>query len=45
MQRKMVADADRFAPAHRWIGSLESSHSPFASKPREPARLIRTLVA
>jgi hypothetical protein len=47
MQRKMVADADRFAPAHPFrVGSLESSsQSPFASKPREPARLIRTLVA
>ncbi|WP_276209782.1 hypothetical protein [Amycolatopsis vastitatis] len=42
----MIEDADRFAQARPFrVGSLESSHSPFASKPRELARLIRTLAA
>jgi hypothetical protein len=44
LQRKMIDDADRFAPAHRFrIASIESSHSPFASKPQELAQLIRAL--
>lgn len=46
LQRRMIADADRFAPVHRFrVGSLESSHSPFASKSRELARRIRALAA
>ncbi|MGK3207785.1 alpha/beta fold hydrolase [Amycolatopsis sp. MEPSY49] len=46
LQRRMIDDADRFAPAHRFrVGSLESSHSPFASRPKDLARLIRTLAA
>jgi pimeloyl-ACP methyl ester carboxylesterase len=46
LQRRMIDDADRFAPAHRFrVASLESSHSPFASRPEELARLIRTLSA
>lgn len=45
LQRRMIDDADQFAPARRFrVGSIDSSHSPFASKPQELARIIRMLV-
>ncbi|HWD01168.1 MAG TPA: alpha/beta fold hydrolase [Amycolatopsis sp.] len=44
LQRRMIDDADRFAPANRFrVASIESSHSPFASRPKELAQLIQTL--
>ncbi|MBB4688330.1 alpha/beta fold hydrolase [Amycolatopsis jiangsuensis] len=44
LQQRMITDADHFAPAHPFqVRTIDSSHSPFASKPQELAHLIRTL--
>lgn len=45
LQQRMIYDADRLAPDTPFrVVAIESSHSPFASRPGELARILREVV-